>query len=114
MKKNVLFIVVDSVTNDVLFNKKNSKSIAPFLNMLREKSISGDNMFAEAPYTEAALISLLASLDTMDNGGYMERLKNKISVLEIFQKNGYKVFLTIIILVYIQANWYQAMMNVGT
>lgn len=92
MKKNVLFIVVDSVTNDVLFNKKNSKSIAPFLNMLREKSISGDNMYSEAPYTEAALISLLASLDTMDSGGYMERMKNKVSVLEIFQKNGYKVF----------------------
>lgn len=92
MKKNVLFIVIDSVTNDILFNKKNSKSIAPFLNMLREKSISGDNMFSEAPYTEAALISLLASLDTMDNGGYMERMKNKVSVLEIFQENGYKVF----------------------
>ena len=46
MKKNVLFIVVDSVTNDVLFNKKNSKSKAPFLNMLREKSISGDNMYS--------------------------------------------------------------------
>lgn len=92
MKKNILFIVIDSVTNDILFNKNNSTDIAPFLNNLRKKSISGDNMFAEAPYTEAALISLLASLDTMDNGGYLERMKNKISVLEIFQKNNYKVF----------------------
>lgn len=92
MKKNILFIVVDSVTNDILFNKKNSNLIAPFLNNLRKKSISGDNMYSEAPYTEAALISLLASLDTMDNGGYMERMKNKVSALELFQKNGYKVF----------------------
>jgi len=92
VKKNILFIVVDSVTNDILFNKKNSSLIAPFLNRLRKKSISGDNMYSEAPYTEAALISLLASLDTMDNGGYMEKMKNKVSVLELFQKNGYKVF----------------------
>lgn len=92
MKKNVLFIVVDSVTNDVLFNKENSKNIAPFLNELRKKCISGDKMYSEAPYTEAALMSLLGSVDTMDCGGYMEKLKNTHCVLEEFQKNGYKVF----------------------
>lgn len=92
MKNNVLFIVIDSVTNDVLFNKNSSKECAPFLNELRKKSISGDKMFSEAPYTEAALMSLLGSVDTMDNGGYMERLKNSDCVLELFQKSGYKVF----------------------
>lgn len=92
MKKNVLFIVIDSVTNDVLFNKSNSKEIAPFLNSLREKSISGDKMYSEAPYTEAALMSLLSSVDTMDNGGYMERMKNVRCVLEDFKENKYKTF----------------------
>lgn len=92
MKKNILFIVIDSVTNDVLFNKSNSKKIAPFLSKLRNESISGDKMYSEAPYTEAALMSLLASVDTMDNGGYMERLKTSKCVLEFFQKHGYKVF----------------------
>lgn len=91
-KKNVLFIVVDSVTNDVIFNKENSKYCAPFLNELRKKSISGNKMFSEAPYTEAALMSLLGSVDTMDNGGYMERLKNSSCVLEYFKNDGYKVF----------------------
>lgn len=90
--KNVLFIVIDSVTNDIMFNKPNSKKIAPFLNELRNKSISGDKMYSEAPYTEAALMSLLASVDTMDNGGYMERLKNSKCVLEVFKSNGYKTF----------------------
>ena len=56
---------------------KNSKDIAPFMNLLRKKSISGDKMYSEAPYTEAALMSLLGSMDTMDNGGYLERMKNK-------------------------------------
>lgn len=92
MKKNILFIVIDSVTNDVIFNKSNSDKIAPFLNSIRHKAISGDKMFSEAPYTEAALMALLGSVDTMDNGGYMERLKNTKCVLEVFKENGYKVF----------------------
>ncbi len=76
MKKNVLFIVIDSVTNDIfLFNKNTSSLCAPFLNELRKKSISGDKMFSEAPYTEASLMCLLGGIDTMDNGGYMERFK---------------------------------------
>ena len=91
-KKNVLFIVIDSVTNDIIFNKDSSLLCTPFLNELRTKSISGNKMFSEAPYTEAALMALLASVDTMDNGGYMERLKNSTCVLELFQNNNYKVF----------------------
>lgn len=92
VKKNILFIVIDSVTNDVLFNKNSSKLFAPFLNEIRQKSISGDKMYSEAPYTEAALMSLLGSIDTMDNGGYMEKFKNSTCVLELFKKNDYKVF----------------------
>lgn len=92
MKQNALFIVLDSITNDVIFNKNSSRLCAPFLNELRDKSISGNKMFSESPYTEAALMCLLGSVDTMDNGGYMERMKNTYSVLEEFQKNGYKTF----------------------
>ena len=90
MKKNVLFIVSDSVTNDILFNKDNSSDIAPFLNNLRKKSISGDKMYSEAPFTEAALMSLLASANTMDNGGYMEKFKNIDNFSKYFKENGYK------------------------
>lgn len=78
--------------NDILFNKNTSSLCAPFLNELRKKSISGDKMFSEAPYTEAALMCLLGGIDTMDNGGYMERFKDKTCVLEVFRNNGYKVF----------------------
>lgn len=92
MKKNVLFIVIDSVTNDVIFNKNTSKYCVPFLTELRKKSISGDKMYSEAPYTEAALMSLVGSVDTMDNGGYMDKLKGSTCVLEVFKKNGYKTF----------------------
>ena len=91
MKKNVLFIVIDSVTNDIMFNSR-ELSCTPFLNELRKKSISGNKMYAQAPYTEAALMCLLGSINTMDNGGYMERFKDKTCVLQVFKENGYKVF----------------------
>lgn len=100
-EKNVLFIVIDSVTNDVIFNKDTSKYSVPFLTELRKKSISGDRMYSEAPYTEAALMSLLGSIDTMDNGGYMDKLKGSTCVLEVFQREGYKTFLIHIIQAYI-------------
>lgn len=90
--KNVLFIVLDSITNDQLFNSVNSKHKAPFLNNLRKKSITGDKMYSQAPYTEAALMSLLGSIDTLDDGGYMEKFKNKKTVIDFFNDNGYKTF----------------------
>lgn len=90
--RNVLFIVLDSITNDILFNSINSKNKAPFLNKLRDKSITGDNMYSQAPYTEAALMSLLGSVDTLDSGGYMEKFKNKKTVIDVFNDNGYKTY----------------------
>ena len=90
--KNILFIVLDSITNDQLFNCINSKDKAPFLNKLRDKAITGDNMYSQAPSTEAALMSLLGSVDTLDAGGYMEKFKNKNTVIDEFRNNGYKTF----------------------
>lgn len=92
MKKNILFIVVDSVTNNQLFNSSSSILKAPFLNSLRNKSISGDFMFSEAPYTEAVLMSLLGSLDTLDDNGYMCKFKDKKTAIDIFSQNGYDTF----------------------
>ena len=90
--KNVLFIVLDSITNDQLFNCVNSNDKAPFLNRLRKKSITGDKMYSQAPYTEAALMSLLGSVDTLDFGGYMEKFKNRKTVIDVFKENGYKTY----------------------
>lgn len=89
-EKNVLFLVVDSVTNDVIFNK--NTDVAPFLKELRKSSITGDNMYSEAPFTEAALKGLVGSVHTMDGFGYMEKLKHTKTVLEVFKENGYKTF----------------------
>lgn len=90
--KNVLFIVLDSITNNQIFNSVNSKDKVPFLYKLREHSITGDKMYSQAPYTEAALMSLLGSLDTLDNNGYMEKFKNKKTVIDVFNENGYETY----------------------
>lgn len=90
--KNILFIVLDSITNQQIFNSINSNQKASFLNKLREKSITGDKMYSQAPYTEAALMSLLGSLDTLDAGGYMEKFKNKNTVIDEFNRNNYKTY----------------------
>lgn len=90
--KNILFIVLDSITNDQLFNCIYSNKKAPFLNKLRNMSITGDKMYSQAPYTEAALMSLLGAVDTLDNSGYMEKFKNKNTVIDEFRNNGYKTF----------------------
>lgn len=90
--KNILFIVLDSITNNQLFNCINAEQKAPFLNQLRNKSITGDKMYSQAPYTEAALMSLLGSLDTLDAGGYMEKFRNKNTVIDEFNKENYKTY----------------------
>ena len=90
MKKNILYLVIDSVTNDVIFDPK--LNVAPFLRELRKKSITGNNMYSEAPYTEAALQGLVSSVHTMDNDGYLCRLKGSKTFLETFKENGYKTF----------------------
>lgn len=90
--KNILFIVLDSITNNQLFNCINAEQKAPFLNQLRSKAITGDKMYSQAPYTEAALMSLLGSLDTLDAGGYMEKFRNKNTVIDEFNKENYKTY----------------------
>ncbi len=90
--KNVLYIVIDSVTNNQVFNYNTKCEKTPFLSELRKKSISGDKMFSQAPYTEAALMGLLASSNTLDDGGYLEEFKDKNIIINEFIKNGYKTF----------------------
>ena len=49
----------------------------PFLDRLRKESLDFTNIYSEAPYTEAALVSLLCGMDTLKGGGYLKKLKGK-------------------------------------
>lgn len=67
---NVIFLVVDALCYDSLNRKIGDRWVMPHLRELAQNNVSWDNVFSLAPYTEAALVSLLGGERTMENGGY--------------------------------------------
>lgn len=92
MKKNTIFIVIDSIYYDKTIKQDYRNSPMPFLNKLRKEGYDFTNMYSEAPYTEAALVSLLCGMDTLKKGGYLKKLYGKETIMETFKKNGYDTF----------------------
>lgn len=94
--KNVIMIVLDSVSYDFTKKTKCKACSMPFLHSLMKKGINAINIYSEAPYTEAALVSLLCGDNTLDKTGHMKRNLNHKSILQIFEENNYNIFLTLI------------------
>ncbi len=92
MKKNVIMLVLDSVTYENTIGNEGKEIPMPFLHSLINKGIKIDKMFSEAPYTEAALVSLLCGDNTLDKTGHMKRNYNHKSILKIFEENDYEIF----------------------
>lgn len=92
MKRNMIMIVLDSVTYSVLNTCKGKDTMTPFFQELMNKGIRITNMYSEAPYTEAALVSLQCGINTLDRFGHMKRNKYKNTVFEIYKENGYRVY----------------------
>lgn len=90
--KNNIFIVIDSLYYNKTTKENYRNSPMPFLDKLRKKGIDYVNMYSEAPYTEAALVSLLCGVDTLKSGGYIKKLYGKETIMETFKKNGYETF----------------------
>jgi len=91
-KKNTIFIVIDSLYYERTIKNDYHNATMPFLDKLRCEGIDFTNMYSEAPYTEAALVSLLCGVDTMKKGGYLLKLKGKETIMETFKNNGYETF----------------------
>ena len=92
MPKNNLFIVIDSLYYDKTIGNDYHPATMPFLDKLRSEGITCTNMYSEAPYTEAALVSLLCGIDTLKNGSYIRKLYGKETIMETFRDNGYETF----------------------
>lgn len=92
MHKNTIFLVIDSLYYDKTIKQDYRNSPMPFLNKLRNEGVDCVNMYSEAPYTEAALVSLLCGMDTLKKGGYLKKLYGKETIMETFRKNGYDTF----------------------
>lgn len=86
--KNVVFIVMDSVFEEILNANDN---VCPFINSIRGNSLYFSNVYSQGPYTEAGTKGLLCSEDTLDNEAYLHRYSNaKNFISSIFKDNGYK------------------------
>lgn len=92
-QKNILFFVIDSVYDKHIQDTPYRHSPMPFLNKLQKKSITTSNMYAQAPFTEGAIMPLLGGSNLLDRGGYMQKFKYRRSILERFQANGYDTFI---------------------
>ncbi len=89
--KNILLFIIDSLNYSHV--KQSDIELMPFLNELKKTGISCENMYSQAPYTEAAVMNLYCGQDVLDNGGYILRFKNaKKTIFEVMKEHGYKTY----------------------
>ena len=89
--KNILLFIVDSLNYSYV--KSSSLELMPFLGELEKKGISCENMFSQAPYTEAAVMNIYCGQSVLANGGYINRFKDApLTIFEAMQKKGYVTY----------------------
>ncbi len=93
MKKNVVFLVLDSFIYYKLGKKTFGPSPTPFLDKLVKESLICTNLYSQGPFTESGNKALLTGSDSLDNGGYMHNLNDSENrYLDVFKKGGYETF----------------------
>lgn len=87
-KKNYLLFIIDSLNYSHV--KESPVELMPFLQELKKKGVSCENMYSQAPYTEAAVMNLYCGQDVLQDGGYLLRFKDaKLTLFEAMQRHGY-------------------------
>lgn len=90
MKKNVIFLVVDSFLYKKIGNVENGPSPTPFIDSIRDKCIFATNLYSQGPFTESGNKALLTGSDSLNNKGYMHNLNESGNIyLDVFKANGY-------------------------
>lgn len=88
---NCVFIVIDSL--DYTRYQQSRVNLLPFLSKISENGLICENMYSQAPYTEAAAMALYCGQNTLDNHGYIERYNNASkTIFELMSENGYDVY----------------------
>ena len=89
--KNYLLFIIDSLNYSHV--KTSPFDLMPFLNELKSKGISCENMYSQAPYTEAAVMNLYCGQDVLQDGGYLFRFKNaQKTIFEVMKEHGYRTY----------------------
>lgn len=90
MKKNVLLLVLDSLTADEFDDERYGETAMPFLHKLMERSTVADQFFSEGPHTEAGLHGIICGTNTLDYNGYLQRFScNPRIIFDYFDEAGY-------------------------
>ena len=93
MKNNVVCFFVDSVTWNSLGTRQGSVSPTPFLDSLKNESITASKLYSHGPYTDAATHSLFTGRDCLDDFGYFFKLNTApIHHYKVFHEAGYETY----------------------
>lgn len=88
---NAILLVIDSL--DYTRCQHSSSELLPNIKRRAKDGISCENMFSQAPYTEAATIALYCGQNTLDYHGYIERFNNaENTLMECVRNAGYETF----------------------
>lgn len=89
--KNYLLFIIDSLNYSHV--KASPVELMPFMKSLEAKGVYCENMFSQAPYTEAAVMSIYCGQDVLQNGGYLHRFKDApLTIFEAMQEKGYVTY----------------------
>lgn len=95
--KNVILLLVDGLNGEYLGEKDYKPSPSPFLDSLKRKNSSFENVYASGPYTEAAMIPFMCGYPTLDKYSFIENLKYAPkTIFEAFEENGYDTYSVIL------------------
>ena len=93
MKNNAIFFFVDSVTWNSIGTNQAKVSPTPFLDSLKDESITTTKLYSHGPYTDAATHSLLTGRDCLDDFGYYFKLNTApIHHYKVFHDAGYETY----------------------
>lgn len=88
---NCILVVIDSL--DYTRFQKSNINLLPFLSDISRDGLVCENIYSQAPYTEAAAMALYCGQNTLSNHGYMERYNNAPkTIFEVMSENGYDVY----------------------
>lgn len=94
MKKNVILLVVDGLSYEMLRNPEDAPSSMPFISSIKNDALWCTEMYSQGPYTEAGTVGLLFGTDSLSNGGYFYSTLRGASIFDTFRENGYETYLT--------------------
>ena len=88
---NYLLFIIDSL--NYKYVKESKHELMPFFSKIEKEGVCCENMYSQAPYTEAAVMNIYCGTNVLDNNGYIFRFKNAPkTIFEAMQEKGYETF----------------------